>query len=65
MQADSLGTISWPPTFGRSELGQGKNRFLDRVVDSTWPNGVFWSRLVIVNGIAIMMAFLRFHARFS
>ena len=65
MQADSLGTIICPPALGRSELGEGMNRFLDRAADSTWPNGVFWSRLVAVNRIAIMMAFLDFCAHFG
>ena len=41
------------------------NRLLDRAADSTWQNGVCWSRLVAVNRIAIMMAFLDFYARFD
>ena len=60
-----LGTISCPPAFCRSELGQGLNRFLDRVASSTWPDCVCWSRLVAVNLITIMMAFLDFYARFG
>ena len=59
MQTNFLGTISCPPALGRSELGQGLNRFLDRAANSTWPNRVCWSRFVAVNRIAIMMASLR------
>ena len=65
MQTDFLGTISYPPALGRSELGQGLNRFLDRAANSTWSNKVCWSRLVAVNRIAIMMDFLDFHAHFD
>ena len=65
MQANFLCTISCPLALGRSELGQGMNRFLDRAADSTWPNVVCWSRLVVVNHIAIMMAFLDFRTHFG
>ena len=65
MQTDFLGTISCPPALGPSELGQGLNRFLDRVANSTWPNRVCWSKLVAVNHIAIMMTFLDFRAHFG
>ena len=41
------------------------NRFLDRAVDSMWMNRVCWSRLVAVNRIAIMTAFLDFYAHFG
>ena len=60
-----LCTMSWPPALSRSELGQGLNHFLDRAVSSTWPDRVCWSRLVVVNCIAIMMAFLNFRAHFG
>ena len=65
MQDDSLGTISCPLALSRSELGQGMNRFFNRAADSTWPNGVCWFGLVVVNRNAIMMAFLDFRARFG
>ena len=65
MQAYSLGTISYPLALGLSELRQGMNHFLDRAADSMWSNGVCWSRLVAVNRIAIIMAFLDFYARFD
>ena len=57
--ADFLGTISYPPALGRSELEQWLNRFFDQAANSTWLNRVCWSRLVAVNCIAIMMASLR------
>ena len=60
-----LGTISFLPALCQSKLGQGLNRFLDRAASTTWTNRVCWSRLFVVNCIAIMMASLDFRARFS
>ena len=65
MQTDFLGTIICPLALGRSELGQGLNRFLDRAASPTWSNMVCWSRLIAVNRIAIMMVFLDFRAHFG
>ena len=62
--ADFLGTISCPLDLGRSELRQGLNHFLDQAKNSTWLNRVCWFRLVAVNRIAVMMAYLRLSCPF-
>ena len=58
-----LGTICYPPSLCRSKLGQGLNHFLDRGTSSMLPDRVYWSRLVTVNCIMIIMASLDFCAR--